>query len=707
MLRMNFVPSSLIPSRLNSFLLSVSLLGLSIFLSPAFLCGQDAKVEKKTEPPKGDEIENPFPNRHPAPELEGGVEWLNAAGPISVKDLRGKIVLIDFWTFCCINCMHVLPDLDYLEKKYPKELVVIGVHSAKFDNEKATGNIRKAILRYEIEHPVVNDADMIIWRKFGVNSWPSLVVLDPEGQYCGYVSGEGNRELLEKVIDRLIAYHRSKGTLDETPVRFDLERNKSKDTPLKFPGKILVDEASGRLFISDSNHNRLVICALDGKLIDVIGTGTIGRNDGGYAQAQFDHPQGMTLVGQTLYVADTENHLLRTVDLEKKSVSTLAGIGEQNRTRVPGGPLLETALNSPWDLTVVDGVLYVAMAGPHQIWAHKLGSNSIMQYAGSGREDITNGSLDKAALAQPSGLANDGQSLYVVDSEGSAIRKISTDPKNDLLKPEGDVTTIAGTHDLPRGRSLFEFGDVDDSGDDARFQHPLGLAIQNGNLFIADSYNHKIKQVDVKTRAVSTWIGTGKAGTELEPLQLAEPAGVAIAGGKMYVADTNNNRIVVIDLATKKANELVIAGLSSPRSGDTPPTVPSVSNAKITDVNLQELSATSAIDVQVDFSLPQGYKLNPLLPVTYTLKADGVQTLIPADQLEVKQESASEGTTTKLSIPTAKKTGEATLLLSVTYGYCRDGNGGVCKVATSHWKIPLLLKDGAKTRLVKLQVTAK
>ena len=190
-------------------------------------------------------VENPFPNRHPSPELDGGVEWLNTGGPISVKDLRGKVVLIDFWTFCCINCMHVLPDLAYLEKKYPRELVVIGVHSAKFDNEKETGNIRKAILRYEIEHPVVNDSEMIIWRKFGVNSWPSLVVLDPEGQYCGYVSGEGNRELLEGVIDRLIAYHKSKGTLDETPVRFDLERNRSKQSPLKFPGKILVDEPHG------------------------------------------------------------------------------------------------------------------------------------------------------------------------------------------------------------------------------------------------------------------------------------------------------------------------------------------------------------------------------------------------------------------------------------------------------------------------------
>lgn len=194
---------------------------------------------------------------------------------------------------------------------------------------------------------------------------------------------------------------------------------------------------------------------------------------------------------------------------------------------------------------------------------------------------------------------------------------------------------------------------------------------------------------------------------ELEPLQLAEPAGLAIAGGKMYVADTNNHRIVVVDLATKKANELVIAGLSSPRPADVPQTIPSVPNVKTIDINRQELSAASAIDIQVDFSLPKGFKLNELLPVTYTLKADGEQTLIPADHLDVKHESTTEGTTTKMSIATSRKTGEATLILSITYGYCRDGNGGVCKVATSHWKIPVILKDGANGKLVKLQVTAK
>jgi len=401
------------------------------------------------------------------------------------------------------------------------------------------------------------------------------------------VAGEGNREILEQVIDKLIAYHRAKGTLDETPVRFDLERDKAKDTPLRFPGKLLIDEANRRLFISDSNHNRIVVCSLEGDLIDVIGSSAIGKKDGGYAEAEFDRPQGMTLVGETLYVADTENHLLRTVDLARKSVSTLAGTGVQNQNRAPGGLLLETALNSPWDLTVVDGVLYVAMAGPHQIWAHKLGSNSISQYAGSGREDILNGDLDKAALAQPSGLVNDGKFLYVVDSEGSAIRKISTNPQNDLENPTGTVTTIAGSHDLPRGRSLFEFGHTDGAGDDAKFQHPLGLTLHDKAIYVADSYNHKIRRVDLKTRRVSSWAGTGKPGSALDPVQFAEPAGIVSFDKHMYVADTNNHRIVVIDIASKKAHELVIAGLTAPEPPEVSQTASSSEPVKPIDVELQ------------------------------------------------------------------------------------------------------------------------
>jgi DNA-binding beta-propeller fold protein YncE len=596
----------------------------------------------------------------------------------------------------------VLPDLKVLEEKYSKELVVVGVHSAKFDNEKETGNIRKAILRYEIEHPVVNDANMTIWRKFQIRSWPSLVLIDPEGNYCGVAPGEGNRELLDTVVGKLIAYHKAKGTLDETPVRFDLERNKAAATPLRFPGKLVADEAGGRLFISDSNNNRIVVSTLAGKLIDVIGNGQIGSKDGGYAEAQFDHPQGMVLVGQTLYVADTENHQLRTVDLEKKTVATLAGTGEQAHFRAAGGDLKTSELNSPWDLCVVDGVLYVAMAGPHQIWSHKLDSDRIQPYAGSGREDITDGDLDSGALAQPSGIVTDGKFLYVVDSEGSALRRITTKARQSLVNPTGEIKTLAGTHDLPNGRSLFEFGDVDGEGTAARFQHPLGIVLSGGTAFIADSYNHKIRQVNLKTHEVTTWAGTGKPGSGLDPVQFAEPAGLAVAGGILYVADTNNNRIVTVDTASKQAKELTIEGLTPPKAV----VVETADGPAVRELTVDAKKVSGeAIEFIVEFALPADFKLNPLLPVKYKLSAEG--DLIAADQQNVRMEAASEGTTATFKIPVAKKAGSSTLSITVTYGYCREGKGGLCKVDTLKFKVPVELAAGGDAKPITLKASPK
>ncbi len=509
-------------------------------------------------PQKESESASPFPQRFDAPSLDGGHGWLNTKKPLNWKDLRGKVVLIDFWTYCCINCMHVLPDLEFLEKKYANQLVVIGVHSAKFDNEKQTDAIRSAIVRYGIKHPVINDSEMTVWRKFGVHSWPTLVVVDPEGKYIGYLSGEGNRERLDLVIAKLIEYHRKKGTLNEKPISFELEEADLAPTPLRFPGKVLADSNSNRLFISDSNHNRIVISTLQGKLIETIGNGKIGATDGDYKTASFDHPQGMELVGETLYVADTENHLLRVVDLKNKTVKRLAGTGQQARFRGTGGELLKTALNSPWDITHLHGTLYIAMAGPHQLWKHTIGSPTIELFAGSGREDVRDGSPETAALAQPSGITNDSRSLYFVDSEGSAVRKVE-------FGPPAQVTTLAGPHDLPSGRALFEFADIDGKGDAARFQHPLGIVYHNGKLYVADSYNHKIRTVDLKTKDVSTFLGTGKAGKSLEgKIQFSEPAGLSVAGDRLYVADTNNHRIVVVNLKDRSAHELKIEGLKTP-----------------------------------------------------------------------------------------------------------------------------------------------
>jgi thiol-disulfide isomerase/thioredoxin/outer membrane protein assembly factor BamB len=663
-----------------------------------------AKTTKKDADKKDDdvagELENPFPKRFKmeGTELDGGVEWLNTSGEISLKDLRGKVVLVDFWTYCCINCMHILPDLKYLEHKYPKELVVIGVHSAKFDNEKETENIRRAALRYEIEHPIVNDAEMKIWRSFGVRAWPTLVLLDPEGYYCGYISGEGNREPLDAIIAKVIAYHKAKGTLDETPVKFDLERQRVKPGALRFPGKVLADEASNRLFITDSNHNRLVVTSLDGKLQDVIGSGTPGAADGDYKSASFFRPQGTALVGDKLYVADTENHLLRVVDLKAKKVTTLAGTGEQAHFRANGGPLRKTALNSPWALSHVDGTLYIAMAGPHQLWSHELDSDTISVFAGSGREDILNGPHSESAFAQPSGISSDGKFLYVADSEGSSIRKVP-------IASKGEVTTVAGTSDLPSGQSLFAFGDIDGVGKEARFQHPLDVLYHDGSLFVADSYNHKIKKIDAKKRDVKTFLGNGKAGTELSPAQLSEPAGLSIAKGKLFVADTNNHRICVVDLKSGEMSELKINGLQPPPP---PKDEDPATDAKGTiDLTPQSIAAGDSLKLDISFRFPKGYKLNQLAKVTYKLEAAGEQKLIAADHLKGRQTAEVKDDVATASIPLAAKEGEAKLALSVSFSYCRDGVGGLCKLKTSKWNIPVKVSADGKSSTIKLEAVAE
>jgi thiol-disulfide isomerase/thioredoxin len=646
------------------------------------LCGSVSAVRAEDEKNITAPRENPFPGRAPAPSLDGGVEWLNTSGPISLQDLRGKIVLLDFWTYCCINCMHILPDLKYLEHKYAKELVVIGVHSAKFDNEKESENIREAILRYEIEHPVINDANFVVATKYGFSSWPTLVLIDPEGNYVGRQSGEGNRQLFDEVIGKLAAYHRAKGTLDETPVKFFLERAKTEDTPLRFPGKVLADATGQRVFITDSNHNRIVIASMKGELLDVIGTGQIGAQDGSFQEASFDHPQGLALVGHQLYVADTENHLLRVADLKSKTVTTLAGTGEQARVRPSfggGGSLRKTALNSPWDVLELDGMLYVAMAGPHQIWKHHLGGDSIIPFIGSGREDIVDGSLREAALAQPSAIVTDGKSLYHVDSEGSAVR-------HDDIGPRGHVRTLVGPHDLPRGRSLFEFGDRDGTGDDVRMQHPIGLAYHEGSLYVADTYNDKIKKIDIASRTAHTWLGTGEKGKGLDPVQLSEPAGLAVAGTTLYIADTNNHRILQSDLASKVTSEFIVNGLKPPAP---PQSAEHAYAGPVEDVSAITVATGSSVKVQVDFKFPAEHELNPLAPLSYKLEVNGEQKIIDPQSVGKRQRAQAQGTAANFEIPLTGSMGHADVTLTLSYQYCKHGTGGVCKFGQQQWKIPL------------------
>jgi thiol-disulfide isomerase/thioredoxin len=492
------------------------------------------------------------------PSLEGGIEWINS-GPISLAQLKGKIVLLDFWTYCCINCHHVLPTLAKLEEKYKNELVIIGVHSGKFDAERNSENIRRKVAEYRIKHPVVNDANMTIWERFGVQSWPTIVLLTPEGRLYKSGSGELSFELLDREIEKLATAFQ--GRLNLKPIALEPEMNRIRSDSLLFPGKVLADAASSRLFVSDTGHNRIVQTTLEGKSPILIGSGEEGFVDGDFAKARFNRPQGICLAGHTFYVADTENHAIRAVDLESKQVSTVSGTGSQaQRSPVERyiGPAKTSALSSPWDIIQIPGssAFFIAMAGPHQIWKLDLESGKIGVFAGSGYEDIQDGDLDVARFAQPSGLATDGEHLFVADSEVSGIRFISR-----LKKGRPEVGRIAGV-------GLFKFGDIDGTGDHVRLQHCLGVAYGDGRLFIADTYNNKVKVCDPKTRSVKTLVGDGKPGNGNDPPRFYQPGGLSVGGTSLYVADTNNHAIRVIDLGTGSVKTLEISLPTPPRLSD-------------------------------------------------------------------------------------------------------------------------------------------
>lgn len=483
----------------------------------------------------------------PAPEFKKNRGWLNTDKPVLLSDLRGKIVLLDFWTYGCINCIHIIPDLKKLEAKYKNELVVIGVHSAKFTNERETENIRRIVLRYDLEHPVVNDADMNIWNSYQVKVYPTQILINPNGEIVGKFVSEGQLKPLDQKIGETIAAFRAAGKLDENPIKFALEKDKFADSPLAFPGKVLADAESDRLFIADSNHNRIVVTKLDGTLLEIVGSGRAAATDGDFSSAAFNHPQGMALDGNFLYVADTNNQLIRRINLETKKVETAAGTGAQINNINVGGAARKIPLNSPWDLQIVGRQLFVAMAGNHQIWMMDLTENTIAPFAGSGFERRADGSFAKATFAQPSGLAYDGKNLYVADAESNIISAV------DLTKKS--VRTLVGG-------DLYDFGDADGAGDTVRLQHPLGVALWGKNILLADTYNHKIKILNPGAGTVRTFAGDGKFGNDDgKKSRFYEPGGLSVAGNQLYIADTNNHAIRVLNLETKQVSTLKINGL--------------------------------------------------------------------------------------------------------------------------------------------------
>ncbi len=485
-------------------------------------------------------------------------EWLNTDKQLSLRsNLKGHVIVLDFWTYCCINCIHMLAELKNLEEKYKdNQVIFIGIHSSKFTNENNKRNIQSAIERYEITHPVVIDKDHALWSRYEIAGWPTIVVLDTKGNVVYKQSGEGQSQSLDAVIEATLQKEKSEKNL--SLLKIDLNQKPlQKKTTLSFPSKIEYSEVFSQLFIVDSNHNRILATQLEDTksyLVQQIGSGEVGFEDGSFEKAKFNHPQGIARKRDILYIADTGNHTIRLVDLKQKTVKTIAGNGQQARGSPKRGKGLEIALNSPWDVLIHQSSLFIAMAGSHQIYKLDLMTHEIEPYAGTGGEGIKDGLRNTALFAQPSGLDSDGEFLYVADSETSSIRAINF--------KTGYVSTLIG-------KGLFEFGNKEGRFEETLLQHCIGIHYNEGLLYIADTYNNSIKGVYLNSDKVIKFIGTDENNPKVcminegkmvscNELPLYEPNDVIVVKNKLFIADTNNHLIRIFDMNKKTLKDLQI-----------------------------------------------------------------------------------------------------------------------------------------------------
>lgn len=549
-----------------------------------------------------------------APGLDGAIAWLGVDAPIALEELRGQVVLLDFWTYCCINCMHVLPILRDLEEELADEPVaVLGVHSAKFDGERDPPRIAAAMARYGVEHPVAVDSEMTIWRRYGIRGWPSLVVIRPNGRIAALASGEPDPEVLRRAIRAILAEARADGSLAAAPaLRLQKKAELAGDGPLAFPGKVLA-LADGSLAVSDSGHHRILIVDRGGAVIEAIGGGLRGLRDGAYADAAFDDPQGLaaTRRGEVLYVADTRNHVIRRIDRKRRIVTTIAGTGSLGEAPLPAraAPARRVPLRSPWDLALArdERTLYVALAGSHQIAAVDLRAGELRRLAGSGREDLLDGDPTIAAFAQPSGLSLVGKRLYVADSEVSGVRAVDVE--------SGRTETVIGA-------GLFEFGDADGDLAAARLQHALGvLALDGDHLLVADTYNNAIRAIDRKKGVITTMIA-GDAG-------LREPGGLTRErDGSIVIADTNGGRLVRLKKGATTFEPITIQGAPAVVVGSVAAATAATTTAEgetpgAAAIRPQEAVWNKSARLEVRFTVkaPAGLELSEGAPLDLTIRA--------------------------------------------------------------------------------------
>ena len=470
-------------------------------------------------------------SRSPAPEFPAGLDWVNVSEAPMLAGLRGRVVLLWFWSYDNVHCWNLLPDLTYLENRYHDGLTVIGVHTPKYPAQRDSSAVLKAVNRHHIRHPMANDCNHALWQLYAIDAWPSAVLIDAEGLVAAVIPGEGRRQDLDERIDRLLdeAAERDLREYEAMPPASRPEPR----LPLLFPGKLLATESL--LYISDSGHHRVLECNHDGRILRQFGSGDPSYWDGRNEECGMRDPQGLALREEFLYLADRGNHAVRRIRLQGGDVETVLGTGEEGRARPHNAEARTTPIGNPGGLAVIADKLYVLSASQNQVWELDLSRNRVDVLAGTGKLGIQDGLSLEASFAQPSGISPSGLQLLVADSASSSIRLVRLS--------DGRVKTLVG-------EGLYEHGDAPGNRESARLQNPLDVAMDpRGIVFIADSYNGRIKALSLKSGAVRSLNIN---------YRLQEPGGLSIASGALWVANTNVHEIVRIDLASGIAKRVPI-----------------------------------------------------------------------------------------------------------------------------------------------------
>ncbi|GAA0294325.1 redoxin domain-containing protein [Streptomyces polychromogenes] len=582
-----------------------------------------------------------------APELIGKGGWINTGGKdLKLADFRGRTLILDFWTFCCINCLHVLDELRELEEKHRDTVVIIGVHSPKFVHEAEHAAVVDAVERYEVHHPVLDDPELATWKQYAVRAWPTLVVIDPEGYVVAQHAGEGHAHAIERLVEELEAEHGAKGTLRRGDGPYVAPEPVATD--LRFPGKAVL-LPSGNLLVSDSTRHQLVELAADGETV----VRRIGSGERGFGPEAFSEPQGLALLPDgRVVVADTVNHALRVFDPATGAVETVAGTGRQWWQGSPtSGPALEVDLSSPWDVAWWQGRVWIAMAGVHQLWTWDPEAGTVGVAAGTTNEGLVDGPAAEAWFAQPSGLAAAGDRLWIADSETSALR---------YVEQEGEGYAVRSAV----GTGLFDFGHRDGDAAQALLQHPLGVtALPDGSVAVCDTYNHALRRFDPATGQVST-LAT----------DLREPSDAVLVGEDIVVVESARHRLTRLRLPEEAVRVDAVAHRTQRAATEVAP---------------------GTLRLDVVFQAPAGQKLD-------TRYGPSTRLLVSSTPPELLAGGEGAGTDLFRDLVLNPDVTEGVLHVSAMAASCDDDPANeypACHVHQQDWGVPVTVTSSGAARL--------